>query len=245
MSVYFNALAHLFCFTLLLAVSAAGMARESIHFSCVQPTDSTTFQYLLPLYQEAFDGLDLNFSMTSAPALRDIAEANAGRTDGQCMRSYEYAELERLENLHRVEVAVWTTDFQMWGHSPDTNVSQSSTDALTGYRVGYRRGFATVREYLKQRKATVSDNPITTVSGLKMLAARRLDIYIDGESSIEDARRGLLLRRPIYLLGTIERVKSYPYLHKRHRHLAAPLAAQLKRILDRERTTKMSQDESQ
>jgi len=245
MPVNFNALARAFCFTLLLAISTAGMARETIHFTCVQPTDSTAFQYLLPLYQEAFDALDLNFSMTSNPALRDVAEANAGRSDGQCLRSYNYAETEGVENLHRVEVLVWTGSYQMWGHSSDTNFSLKSTDAFTGYRIGYRRGIAPVRDYLKRRKVTVTEKPATTAIGIKMLAAKRLDIYIDGESSIADARRDLLLRQPLYLLGTIEQVKTYPYLHKRHRHLATPLAAQLKRILDRERATKMSQDESQ
>ena len=64
-----------------------------------------------------------------------------------------------------------------------------------------------------------------------MLASKRLDIYIDGKSSIENAKRDLSLPRPIYVLGTLERLNAYLYLHKRHQHLATPLAAELKRLL--------------
>lgn len=89
------------------------------------------------------------------------------------------------------------------------------------------------RSFFLDRQQGFQKIAVSTDSlGLKMLAAGRLDLYIGSGMQVATSLNRLALRRPIYLAGTLTTVEFYPHLHRRHQHLAAPLAAELKRLID-------------
>lgn len=217
---------------LLLAISPISFTRDNIVFSCALDKTDRQTKDLFKLYQDAFSVLDRDFSWVFASARRVTASVVSGKVDGECLRAHNYIELSGSPNLVRVDAAVAIVDIQVWSQSQNSSIALGEALSNIGPRVGYRRGIVGLEVYLAQQQGIKVTAVSTDELGLKMLVANRLDLYIGVGMQIENSRARIKLKRPIYLAGTLVTDKSYPYLHRRHQNLAAPLAAELKRLIE-------------
>ncbi len=217
---------------LVVAISPVTHARDSILFTCSIDKSEPQYEDLLDLYKEAFDAFDMEFSMRPESARRAMASAASGQTDGDCTRVHDYIEVTGVTTLVRVDVPVVSVEAQVWTRLRESDITSMGQLPEVGKRVGYRRGIKWIEVYLEQQQGIEAITVNATELGFKMLAAERLDIYIASGMQASNVLNSLSLRRPIYLAGTLATVDFFPYLHKRHKHLAVPLAAELRRLID-------------
>lgn len=134
-------------FVLLITISPISLARDSIVFTCSLEKSDPQYEDLLNLFRDAFDTLDMDFSMQPVPVRRAIAAASSGQADGDCFRLHDYIEISGTPNLVRVDVPVVNVDAQVWSHSPNLSVTSMGALPKVGSRVGYRRGIKWVEVF--------------------------------------------------------------------------------------------------
>ena len=97
------------------------------------------------------------------------------------------------------------------------------------YRVGLLKGIKSVEQKLP---LYVDRTNIVTLTDLeqclKMLLAKRIDLFIVGTLIEESAVMQSGAYREIKCVGIVETKLTYPWLHKRHQNLVQPLADTLK-----------------
>ncbi len=180
-------------------------------------------------YAEVFKRLGIKIEFRYYPKKRVSIEADAGNIDGEAGRIDAYAALH--PNLIRVEESIFYSNFSAFT-AKDSIPRLKGWESLKGtdYRVEYQRGTIICEDKLPKiiRKENLSD--VTEISqGLKKLISGRTDIFVDEESGVLT-----LLRTPefkesrIHLIGIIEPVIYYPYLHKKHASLAPKIAEIIK-----------------
>jgi len=186
--------------------------------------DSYAGRLLELIYRDAFQQLHIELELRSYPATRASVETAAGNTDGEVVRSFDYAALHT--ELVRVEAPILETTTSAFAYRADIHVHGLESLRGTGYRVGYRAGYPVIHQHLL---AVVPETSLSTAAdaelGLKKLAAGRDDLYVDAEETVLP----LLLREPykgagIYKAGVMETNPLYCYLTRRRAELAPRLA---------------------
>lgn len=195
-----------------------------------EPLESAMFRFAELVYTEAFRRLGLEFRYKVYPPARAGIMADSGEIDGEPGRIIAYG--EGHPNLIRVDEAVW--EDRVLAFATDPGIALDGWESLrdTHYRVDYFRGVAIVHQHLPElvpagKLSTVSDAP----QALKKLIAGRTDVFVDTEKRVLP-----LLHSPefkdfdILVVGTMQDISSYPYLHMRHAALVPKLADVLGRI---------------
>jgi ABC-type amino acid transport substrate-binding protein len=192
-------------------------------------TESTPFyneMYLI--YTEAFKRLGYNFNRVSLPGERAMVDANSGVVDGEAAR-IGYLESDKYPNLIRVaEPIIVIMD---GAYSADTSIRINGWESLRGkgYKVGYIKGTKSVEQKLLLYVEKENRYNLTGFEqSLKMLQARRIDIFIISTMAEETAPMNSPAYSDIKRVGIVEEKILYPWLHKRHRELVSPLADTLK-----------------
>ena len=182
------------------------------------------------VYTEIFKRLGIKIEFRYYPKKRVSIESDAGNVDGEAGRIAAYAALH--PNLIRVEESLFYSKFAAFTAKDSIPQLKNGWESLKGtdYRVEHQRGTIICEDKLPKlvKKENLSD--VTEISqGLKKLISGRTDIFIDEESGILT-----LLRTPefkqskIHLIGVMEPVVHYPYLHKKHALLAPKMAEIIK-----------------
>jgi len=219
-------------FVSLLTVAPQNLAGDRIVFTCAGTRLAPDLVELLNLYRDAFDALGIEFSYLLTPITRSITNAASGTSDGVCARSHGYIEDSGAPNLVRVEAVIATVDMQLWSHTQYASTTSKEVLSKIGHRVGYRRGFSWVKNYMDRQQGIDLVAVNTTAAGLKMLATGRLDLYVGAGLEIAVDLENLSFPQPIYLVGILGSLNMHPHLHERHKHLAAPLAFELNRLIE-------------
>ena len=116
-------------------------------------------------------------------------------------------------------------------YSVDTSIKINGWESLRGkgYKVGLFKGIKSVEQKLP---FYVEKENIVTLTGfeqsLKMLQARRIDLFIASTLLEESAPMKSDAYKDIKRVGIVEEKILYPWFHKRHKELVPRLADTLK-----------------
>ena len=199
-------------------------------FSTVTPESVLYFSELSGIYSEIFRRLGYRFRLVSLPGERSLVDANSGATDGEALR-ISYLDSYKYPNLIRVSESVKV--IKDGAYSVDTSIKINGEESLRGkdYKVGI---FKSIKSFEKKLPLYVKKENIIVLDGfeqcLKMLRARRIDIYIAATLMEESAPMKSGNYKDIVRVGIVDEKVCYPWLHKRHQKLAARLAAALKEM---------------
>lgn len=217
------------CLTLLILLwSPASMARPQITFSCWVPPQFTAYGEMEALYRDAFDALGYDFQMQHRPTQRSLQEAINGITDGECIRTGNVLERGPEFPLARVDVLLVSADLEVW--SLDEEVRIGSLDDLleSDYSIGYPRGAEAIPELIARHRIDNAHPVASTEVGLRMLAAGRIDLYVEAGTVIRLTLRELELPQTPHSAGVLMRLDGYPYLNRRHQDLLPALTRELR-----------------
>jgi len=156
--------------------------------------------------------------------------ADAGKVDGEMARIHTYADAH--PDLVRCEEPLLSARFVAVATNP--LIRLDGWESLRGkdYKVEYMRG---VKKFEEKLPGLVSKKNLSEISdwslGLKKLLAGRTDVYMDAEITLlKPLKTGEFKNSGIKIVGVLEEVPIYPYLHKKHRSLVPKLAETLKKM---------------
>ena len=171
-------------------------------------------------------------TLQSYPARRATAMSDAGMVDGEINRVSNYG--AQHPDMIRIEPSHFSINFCAYGYP-----SQRVGDGWRGLsqvgkpRIEYRNGVVRCREMLgalfASSQVSVVNNAAT---GIRKLAQRRTDLYVDIDSVVERA-----LLRPefagaeIRSLSVVETIQMHCYVHQSKRELVQPLSMALAAML--------------
>ena len=201
---------------------------NTIVLSTIAPESLSYFSELSEIYSEAFRRLGYRFRLVSLPGERSLIDANSGVVDGEAFR-ISYLDPHKYPNLIQVSEPIRVV--KDGAYSVDKSIKINGWDSLKGkgYKVGFDRSVKSVEIKLP---LYVKKENIIPLNGfeqcLKMLQARRIDIYIAATLIEESAPMKSAKYSDIVRVGIVEEKAGYPWLHKRHKKLVSPLADTLK-----------------
>lgn len=216
--------------------SASLNATPLITFSCWVPTGAPLYERAETLFREAFEELGYDFAMHYRPNQRSLMEANAGTTDGDCARPHSYPKLDPRTELVKVDALLAQTSVEAWSHKKALSLASIEELQQAPYRIGYERGDMAVQSLVDYYELPHLIQVPSTASGLKMLSAKRIDLFIGTSISIRQELEHLepTLPRALHSVGHLKEIQGHPYLHRKHRHLAPALARALRKRLPEE-----------
>lgn len=201
---------------------------KTIVFSTIITESYLFFHEMFLVYSEAFKRLGYNFRLISLPGERSMVNANSGVVDGEAARIASI-DLNKYPNLIRAAEPIKVA--KDGAYSVDTSIRINGWESLKGkeYKVGLFKGIKSVEQKLplyveKENIVTLTD----LVQCLKMLQARRIDIFIVATLIEESAPMKSEEFKDIKRVGIVEEKSVYPWLHKRHKDLVPRLADTLK-----------------
>jgi len=181
-------------------------------------------------YKEAFGRMGYRFSMIALPSERALIESNAGRIDGEVARIGDLNADGAHPNLIRVDEVAAVVEVAAYGRKPIIGLAGWEAMFQRRCRIAYEKG---LKLFEKKIPAWYPDNLIQPTMDLiqlcRLLAADRADvgiafpIQIDGVLQREEFRNA-----GIHKIGALEKVKAYPYLHRKHAHLVPELEAAIR-----------------
>ena len=207
--------------------------KENIFLMSInRPEGSPLYKWVELIYTEVFRRLNIKLEVMYHPLKRASIEANLGRVDGEPARIYAYG--ASYPNLVRVEESVFSMSVISYTADPSTSgLSDWESLRNTEYKVGYPKGMKICENnLLKVVKAERLFKVTETSHGLRMLAAGRIDLYVD---DLNSANPILLnneydLKDKIHVAGIMEEVPLYMYVHKKHRSLIPKLEYAIKAV---------------
>jgi hypothetical protein len=218
----------------ILITSATWAAPQTIHFGCMAKLGSPLFLSVERIYKQAFEALGYHFHMSHAPSLRDAANAKSGRTDGSCARSLSFMK-NRGENLVVVDVPLTKARFWAWSRSPDIKIFSFNDIVLHNYKIALRNGMVPIEVPLSKYPEIDPIRVTSSSQGLKLLAAGRIDLYIDERELILRPLNNMDIAAPIYHAGLLYEETVFPVLHQKHAGLADLLAQELRKQLSHDK----------
>ncbi|WP_423893986.1 hypothetical protein [Candidatus Pelagadaptatus aseana] len=198
-------------------------SERRIVFSCLVPDRYPLFTEFESFYREAFAALGYNFSMISLPRAREIAELLNGRVDGVCAR-VDVEPFSSANNLQRLDIAVGNITQMVVSPVP---LPEVPIGQLPQGRLGYVRGAQVSLTWLRAFPQMEQIVLNSSESGLKMLAAGRLDYLLDNSVAVNIMFRHLGVDIPLYRKPYGQPVPVYPFLNKRHLGIQQALQEQL------------------
>jgi polar amino acid transport system substrate-binding protein len=202
--------------------------KKTIVFATIFLENMSFFSEMSLIYAEAFKRLGYNFKLVNLPGERAMVDANSGVVDGEAGR-IAYIDSNKYPNLIRVAEPIIV--MKDGAYSADTSIKINGWESLRGkgFKVGLLKGVKSVEQKLP--KYVEKENIVTLTDFeqcLKMLQARRIDVFI-GATLVEESA---LMRSDKYndikRVGIIEEKALYPWFHKRHKDLVPKLADTLK-----------------
>lgn len=190
--------------------------------------DSLHGAWLKMIYADACARIGVNLALQSYPARRATAMSDAGMVGGEINRVRNYGAMH--PDMIRIDPAHFSMNFCAYGH-PSQRVGEgwSGLSEFGSARVECRNGVVRCREMLG---ALFSASHVSVVNnatlGIRKLAQRRTDLYVDIDSVVERVLlqpefAGAVVRR----LSVVETVDMHCYIHRSKRELVKPLSAAL------------------
>lgn len=190
--------------------------------------DSFHGVWLKLIYADACARVGLALLLQSYPARRSTAMSDAGLVDGEIHRVRTYGAMH--PDMLRIDPAHFPVNFCAYGHAAVKLGKGWRGLAEFGHpRIDYRNGVARSMQMLAALPRTSHVSAVNTATlGMRKLAQRHTDLYVDLESVVE---RVLLqpefANSTIRRLAVVETIDMHCYLHRSRRALVQPLSAAL------------------
>jgi polar amino acid transport system substrate-binding protein len=200
---------------------------QTIVLTTIFPQSWSFFSKMSTIYTEAFRRMGYGFKLISQPGERAMIDANQGIVDGEAGR-ISNIDREKYANLIMVPYPILT--MKDGAYSADHSIKINGWESLAGrpYRVGLLKGIKSVEQKLP---LYVDETHIVTLTdteqGMKMLQAKRIDLFILGTQIENSTFMQSGAYREVKRVGIVETKMLYPWLHKRHKNLARRLAETL------------------
>ncbi len=202
-------------------------ASDTIHFNCSLKPDSPLFQKAVSVYREAFRALGKSFFMTTTLPGREIANIKSGLVDGSCGRNLNLVEALGSKDMIAIDVPLANMEYRIWSLNQNTKIENAEDILQQNLSVGYRYGVINLDSALKNFPSIEKHKIIHVEQGLKMLAAGRIDLFIEYKEPLIAASHKISFNQPMYDLGVFLDNIAYPILHSKHQNLAIPLTREL------------------
>lgn len=222
---------------LILLITPKVTATPTITFSCWISPDVPLYQQVETLFRDAFRELGYEFAMHYRPNQRSLMEAKTGASDGDCARTYLYAQEHPDSRLVRVDTMITRTSLEAWSNDPELKLTSEADLYREPWRIGYLRGNVAVDAIMGRHTLPALVPVASSGNGLKMLSAGRLDLFIGTSISTRQELHRLNLPNPIYSAGHVMTLDGHAYLNEKHRELAPALAEALRRLMSAEEFT--------
>ena len=201
---------------------------KTIVLSTAMPESMSHFPEIAGIYAEAFKRLGYGFRLVSLPGERSLVDANSGVVDGEALR---ISQLDSNKYPNLIQVLEPVKVLKDGAYAVDASIKINGWESLKGkgYKVGIFKG---IKSFEKKLPLYVNKENIIALSGfeqiLKMLQARRIDIYIAATIMEESAQMKSDKYKDIVRVGIVEEKVLYPWLNKKHESLVPRLANALK-----------------
>ncbi len=215
----------------LLSSFAFAESNKKITLSGTQGAKKTFHgRWIFLIYQEAFKRLGYTLEYVEYKPKEASEKSDSGKIDGEINRVPDYN--LKHPNLIRVEEPHFIMSFSAYTSLPDVSLNGWKSLKDTTYNVVYRLG---VRKCEIEIPQYVPASNIDTVNyvfnGLKKIASKKADIYIDVDSSIEEELNSdTFLEAGIRKAGVMEQITAHAFLHKKHEALVPLLSQTLKEM---------------
>ena len=194
--------------------------------------DSIHGAWLKMIYADACARIGFDLALQSYPARRATAMSNAGMVDGEISRVRDYGVTH--PDMIRIVPAHFSMNFCAYGH-PSQRVGEGwrGLSAFGKPRIEYRNGVVRCREMLGALLPASQVSAVNNATlGIRKLAKRRTDVYVDIDSVVERVLlqpefASAVIRR----LSVVETVEMHCYIHRSKRELVKPLSAALATML--------------
>ena len=157
-----------------------------------------------------------------------MVDVNEGRVDGEAAR-IKNLDRKIYPNLGRVPFSILTVIDVAYSADHLIKIDGWQSLAHKPYRVGLLKGYKSVEQKLP---LYVNETQIVRLSDpeqcMKMLLAKRLDLFIFNNEIEESTFWQSGAYREVKCVGIVETKLCYPWLHKRRQDLVRPLADTLK-----------------
>ncbi|GAA5317827.1 MAG: hypothetical protein AseanaTS_30340 [Candidatus Pelagadaptatus aseana] len=199
-----------------------------IVFVCSLAREVPVYDQIYSNYSQAFAALGYRFEMIHLPILRAEAELLSNRVDGSCGRAADFFKI--WPEIVKVAEPVMPVTIQAWSRNVSLQVGGRDSFRGKGYRVGVVRGTHTIKHLLMQYGQKHLIHVTSPIIGMKMLAAGRLDIFVDSATSVRSVVQRMGINQPLYMVGNLHHLDVYPALRPGLEALAQPLARELKSL---------------
>ncbi|BFM16675.1 hypothetical protein R50073_28580 [Maricurvus nonylphenolicus] len=203
-----------------------------IVFGCPLPARSPAFIEMEQSFRRAFNALGYEFKLFALPRAREEVELLRGNLDGTCGRGNN-PPYSNHPDLLRLTTPTAHTSYEVI--SPQARRMIRDVNELeTGSRIAYVRGTSLAKQMLENpRKFDVID--VTSAElGVKMLAAGRIDYFVDIPVNIRFLLSAFEINKTLYTVSELPKLSYYPYLRRRHSALIGPLNNYFEDLLERE-----------
>ena len=223
----------LFMLTMLFICSGGARAEHqdkqqtTMVMTHIRPENHNMGCWLLHVYTTAFKRLGYDMKYLYLPAARATIAATRGETDGELARTEYYGqqhpELVRVDESHKV------VSFCAYTNRKDVKALDWETLKNSDLSIGYLRGLQRVERETKSWDADRIQVLNSDWSGLRMVAAHRIDVLIGPEPGVDNILSKEEFRNAgIRKVGYLESHKAHAYLNRRHAKLAEPLSQVLR-----------------
>ena len=194
------------------------VTKDTFQLAINRPEETCYYKWVELIYEEVFRRIRMNLKIDYYPIKRASIEANAGRVDGEGGRIYEYG--KSFNNMIRVDEPVFSIEIVACTGTPEIR-DLHGWQSLTGknYLVEYPRGMKICENNLAP---IIKEENLSTITeayqGLRKLANRRTDIYIDDLNAVNSVllRGQNGLNKKIWVAGTMQKVLLYMYVHNKN-----------------------------
>lgn len=198
-----------------------------IVFSCTLPPKFQAFAEIENFYRRAFARVGYQFSMTSLPRAREIAELLSGRLDGSCAR-IDSAAYRHNKAIIRLPVSVMQSSPQLISHIPKI---RSLRDIPQHESLAYVRGSSIAANILKGERDLTLTEVTSGEIGLKMLMGKRIDYLLDNSVVLTTLLKEFYTDIPLYRHNVGPVAELYPFINSKHGHLAERLTQEIENEL--------------
>lgn len=200
--------------------------KKQIRLICAAIDGSKEKQALDSYFHDIFSTLNYGLTLDYQPPARAISNLKKDLLyDGSCARHKDFATLNKL-NLIRIESPVAKIAIEVWTGDPLLQISH--LNQLRNMNIAYVRGLTGIKEMQKEDSPFKLIPVKNTKTGLKMLAANRVDAYIGLHYFISNTLSELSSQRPLFASGTVLNVPIYMFLQQRNQYLEKSLTKLIK-----------------
>lgn len=213
-----------------LGIAPAAFARRPklVLVTAEDVEDSVHGAWLRMIYADACGRIGFDLALQSYPARRSTAMSDAGLVDGEINRVSSYG--AKNPEMIRIDPPHFAMNFAAYGYAGQA--VGAGWRGLTEFgrpRIEYRSGVVRCREMLDALKPASQVSVVNNATlGIRKLAQRRTDVYVDIDSVVA---RALLqpefANTAVRQLAVVDTVDMHCYLHRSKRDLVGPLSAAL------------------